>query len=88
MNNKIFYHSKALGCKIRNKKFPAKGRYETHFIKGLRCSTHKKDLCWCGYEWGHHYNTDSLAMNKPSRGRSKDKHIANLILKEWRTFKK
>jgi len=43
------FHSPEKGCRIVPKQ---QGK-----ILGLRCLTHKKDICRCGWEWHWHYGT-------------------------------
>lgn len=60
LNNEHFHH-KDKGCKLRKKNY-----METSYggeIRGKHCSTHKTDICFCGWEWGWHGGTNNRNNN-------------------------
>jgi hypothetical protein len=54
-NKMNHYHGKC-------KRTPTKIWKGDHSIKNYHCEEHDVDTCFCGWEWGHHYGTDSKSM--------------------------
>jgi hypothetical protein len=55
---KDYYHVPP-GCKVINRRYHRDSAGSVGPIEGSYCRTHKKELCRCGWEWFHHYGTDS-----------------------------
>lgn len=47
-----YFHCLEKGCKIKVK-FIDTDKNSVR-IRGSHCITHRKDICQCGWEWGHH----------------------------------
>jgi len=50
-----YFHSSALGCRIID--------CQIGKLKQKYCKTHKKYICRCGYEWGHHFGSTIPGIN-------------------------
>jgi hypothetical protein len=65
-----YYHSEAKGCKIINWKTQSKEliRLKSNGLMDCKyCLKHKKIICRCGWEFGHHYKLSkfNIKLNKP-----------------------
>ena len=58
-NQSKHYHSEAKGCKIEPKKLTYKKGNRVFSIIGGYCKTHRKKICRCGWEVGHHFDVKS-----------------------------
>ena len=60
-----YFHSTEKGCKIVSMTISANNENKRiNYIQGGYCKKHKVKICRCGWEWGHHYGTDSKKINK------------------------
>lgn len=65
------FHSPLLGCVLRSRRKQNKRyAYFNHWIRQARCKTHKITVCYCGFEYGWHYNKQAgviepIELSKP-----------------------
>jgi len=58
-----FFHSEDKGCQLKETKMAVKSKGGLiRFIPVMSCLTHEIDVCRCGWEFGHHWNTHSKLL--------------------------